>query len=286
MGRSAARLCLYPITAYFLLTAGPQRRVSTDYLTRVLGRPARWRDVFRHIHCFASTILDRVFFLSDRWDSFDVRVHNGEALLRTLESGRGCILLSAHVGSFEALRALGKSKVAGYPLKALMNISHNSAITHIFNSLNPEMADTIIPIGSPGSLIQVKESLDAGGLVGTLADRVSLDDKTTRCRFMGGEVILPAGPILLAKAMRAPVYVVFALYRGGNRYDVHFEPFADVITLERKRRDEDVRRWMQAYADRLEHYVRMAPYNWFNFYDYWRNVEVSDDFELRGAASR
>ena len=25
----------------------------------------------------------------------------------------------------------------------------------------------------------------------------------------------------------------------------------------------------QRYADRLEHYTRLAPDNWFNFYDFW-----------------
>jgi len=27
---------------------------------------------------------------------------------------------------------------------------------------------------------------------------------------------------------------------------------------------------MQHYADRLTHYCRLAPYNWFNFFDFWQ----------------
>jgi len=27
---------------------------------------------------------------------------------------------------------------------------------------------------------------------------------------------------------------------------------------------------MQHYADRLTHYCRSAPYNWFNFFDFWQ----------------
>ena len=30
---------------------------------------------------------------------------------------------------------------------------------------------------------------------------------------------------------------------------------------------------MQRYADRLAHYARSAPYNWFNFYDFWRPAQ-------------
>ncbi|MBW8075945.1 MAG: acyltransferase, partial [Metallibacterium scheffleri] len=63
-GRPPARLLLYPITLYFFLRRGPERRASRAYLARVLGRPARTRDVLRHFHAFAATTLDRVFLLA------------------------------------------------------------------------------------------------------------------------------------------------------------------------------------------------------------------------------
>ncbi len=62
----------------------------------------------------------------------------------------------------------------------------------------------------------------------------------------------------------------FGLYRGGNRYDLHFEPFADQLKLERARRDAELRQTIQRFADRVAHHARSAPYNWFNFYDFWR----------------
>jgi predicted LPLAT superfamily acyltransferase len=63
-GRGVGRLLLYPITLYFLLRRAPEREASRRFLGRVLGRPATLRDVARHIHTFASTILDRIFLLS------------------------------------------------------------------------------------------------------------------------------------------------------------------------------------------------------------------------------
>ena len=64
-GRSCSRLLLYPITLYFFLRRGAERRASYDYLQRITGRPANWRMVYRHIHCFAATILDRIYLLTD-----------------------------------------------------------------------------------------------------------------------------------------------------------------------------------------------------------------------------
>jgi predicted LPLAT superfamily acyltransferase len=118
-------------------------------------------------------------------------------------------------------------------------------------------------------LIRVKESLDNGYFVGMLGDRVFGGDKTTQCQFQGAPATFPAGPILLAAMMRCPVILFFGLYRGGNRYEIYFEYFADVIVLERDRRAGETQLWMQRYAERLEHYARLAPYNWFNFYPFW-----------------
>ncbi len=271
IGRDVARLLLYPITVYFFVTAPAPRRMSRDYLRRVFGREPGWLDIVRHFHCFAATILDRVYFLAGRSSRFDVRIHDGEILLAQVRAARGCLLLGAHVGSFEVLRALGVTE-RRLPIKVLMNTDHNETILRLLNELNPEIAETVIPIGGPESLLKVKESLDQGFLIGALGDRVAASDKVTRCRFLGAEASFPAGPILLAAAAQVPVILMFGLYRGGNRYDVYFEPLAERVTLDRERRSEAIQRWTQRYAERLEHYVKIAPYNWFNFYDYWNEA--------------
>jgi len=268
LGRPTARLLLYPITAYFLITAHTARRTSYEYLTRVRSRSARWWHVFRHFHCFSATILDRVYLLRGKFERFRVTVHGKEILHRHVETGRGGILLGSHLGSFEMLRALGVMQ-GSVPLKVLMDTVHNQNITRFFDALNPQIAETVIAPDRTDTLIRVKESLDTGSFVGILGDRVSSGDKTTRCQFLGASATFPAGPVLLAAMMHCPVILFFGLYRGGNGYEIYFEHFADEIVLNRARRAEDIHLWMQRYAERLEHYARLAPYNWFNFYPFW-----------------
>jgi len=268
LGRPTARLLLYPITAYFLITAHTARRTSYEYLTRVRSRSARWWHVFHHFHCFSATILDRVYLLRGKFERFRVTVHGKEILHRHVETGRGGILLGSHLGSFEMLRALGVMQ-GSVPLKVLMDTVHNQNITRFFDALNPQIAETVIAPDRTDTLIRVKESLDTGSFVGILGDRVSSGDKTTRCQFLGASATFPAGPVLLAAMMHCPVILFFGLYRGGNDYEIYFEHFADEIVLNRARRAEDIHLWMQRYAERLEHYARLAPYNWFNFYPFW-----------------
>jgi predicted LPLAT superfamily acyltransferase len=86
---------------------------------------------------------------------------------------------------------------------------------------------------------------------------------------LGAPAKFPAGPILLAAMTHFPVILFFGVYRGSNRYEIYFENFAEDIVLARERRMQDVQHWMQRYVERLEHYARLGPYNWFNFYHFW-----------------
>jgi predicted LPLAT superfamily acyltransferase len=268
VGRRPARLLLCPITVYFLITAHTARRASYEFLKRARRSSVHWWNVFRHFYYFATTILDRVYLLRGEFDRFSVTIHGKEVLHRQIENGKGCILLGSHLGSFEVSRALGVTH-GGFSLKVLMNTAHNRNISRFFDGLNPTIAETVIAPDRPDTLIRAKESLDAGCVVGMLGDRVFGADKITRCEFLGAPATLPVGPILLGAMMHCPVILFFGLHRGGNRYDIYFEHFADEIVLNREHRAEETQAWMQRYLVRLEHYARLAPYNWFNFYSFW-----------------
>jgi predicted LPLAT superfamily acyltransferase len=75
--------------------------------------------------------------------------------------------------------------------------------------------------------------------------------------------------------------LAFGLYRGGNRYDLVFEPFSDGERVPRGQRARQLAALIRRYAVRLEHHARQAPYNWFNFYDFWGHP---DDGSTAGAA--
>lgn len=272
MGHRTGRILLHPITFYFMLFSAKARRASHLYLQRVLDRKVTLRDIYRHYHTFSVTILDRIFFLTGRHSHFDIRIHNDNVLYDALERG-GVVLLGSHIGSFEVLRTkgLGRAKV---PIKVLMYEQNAQKISTALAPLNPEVVETVIPIGRPESMFEVQKTIDAGGIVGILGDRISLDEKNVTCQFLGKKATLPAGPMLLAGLLHSPVILFFGIYRGGLRYDIHFEMLSEEIKLGRgDERQQQLNTWIQCYADRLEHYCRLAPYNWFNFYDFWETPD-------------
>src|SRR5438067_9978647 len=159
IGRWSARLLLYPATLYFVISAHTARRMSYQYLKRLRGRPAYWWHVFRHFHCFAATILDRVYLLTGAFQRFEIKFHHREILHQQVERGQGCILLGSHLGSFEVLRALGVTR-AEFPLRVLMDVVHNENITRFLDALNPEIASTVIVPDRPEIGPERTEDLD------------------------------------------------------------------------------------------------------------------------------
>jgi predicted LPLAT superfamily acyltransferase len=226
-GRWLGRLLLYPITLYFVLVRGPERRASRDFLTRLHGRPARLTEVLRHIHCFASTILDRVFMLSGQFRSFDLRISGLEALHAEIDKGEGVLLFGSHLGSFEALRVLARER-PDVVVRVVMDRGQNAAVTSMLEALCPDIAATVIDATQDGASIAlaIKQATDAGALVGLLVDRARPGDPLQRVPLLGAAAPFPNAPFLIAATLGVPVVLSFGLYRGGRRYDLHFEPFA------------------------------------------------------------
>jgi len=269
LGRRIGRLVLYGITLYFLIFAPSARRASRNYLGLALGRWAEWSDGYRHVLSFASTIHDRIYLLNDRFDLFDIDVVGADELLDALDGQCGALLIGAHLGSFEVLRAVGRSR-AGLKVAMLMYEENARMINATLEAINPSAKSDIIPLGRIESMLEARTKLDQGYLVGMLADRSLGDDATVDCEFLGKIAPFPVGPFRMAAMLQRPVFFMAGLYLGGNRYHIHFERLADFTATRGTEREAAVTAAISAYADRLSHYCRLAPYNWFNFFDFWQ----------------
>ncbi|HEY4582820.1 MAG TPA: acyltransferase [Lysobacter sp.] len=286
-GRGVARALLYPITLYFLLRRPYERAASRRFLTRALGRPATLRDIAKHIHTFASTILDRVFLLGGELDRFDIRTHGLDALHAPLDRGQGVLLFGSHLGSFDAMRVLGTRRPQT-KIRVVLDKQHNPSMQALLDALNPELAANIIDAGmdGPSVLLAIKEATDQGALVALLVDRAQPGTPTLDVPFMGGTAAFPTSPWLIAAMLRLPVCLAWGLYRGGNRYELDFRMFSDGLVADRHNRAAVMADCVHRYAAALEARARQAPYNWFNFFDFWRDDDAATLSAPPAAADR
>ncbi|WP_164844416.1 acyl-CoA synthetase [Azoarcus sp. DN11] len=275
LGRPTGRAVLGLIAAYFLLFAPKARRASRDWLAHALGRKPSLGELFRHVYTFAATIHDRVYLVNERFDLFDIRVHGGELVKDAVARGAGVFLMGAHVGSFEVMPAIGRQQ-PGMRVAMVMYEDNARKINDTLAAINPAARQDIIALGKLDSMLQVKERLDDGSLVGILADRSPGDEPGQIVEFFGAPASFPVGPWRLAAMLKRPVILMVGLYRGGNRYDVHFEQIADFSAATRENRARLQHAAIEHYAARLAHYARQAPFNWFNFFDFWESARHRD----------
>ncbi|OGA99667.1 MAG: acyl-CoA synthetase [Burkholderiales bacterium RIFCSPHIGHO2_12_FULL_61_11] len=273
LGRGASRWFLYAIAAYFLSFAPTARHVSRSYLQRVLKLPSPaavgWRHLFRHFLSFASVIHDRIYLLNERFDLFDIRVHNQALMDPLIADGQGVFLIGAHMGSFEVLRAIGRQQ-PGLRVAMAMYEENARKLNAALSAINPNARQDIIALGQLDSMIRVHELLAQGSVVGMLGDRSLGNDDTFEVDFLGDPAGLPLGPFRMAAILKRPVLFMTGLYLGGNRYDIHFESLADFSALPPRGRALAVQAAMTRYAALMEQYCFKAPYNWFNFFDFWQ----------------
>ncbi|RYF79994.1 MAG: acyl-CoA synthetase [Comamonadaceae bacterium] len=291
LGRPLTRLLLHPITLYFLLFAPTPRRHIRRYLARAIGPQAGWGDGYRLLHAFASTVLDRVFFLRGRVDLFDVRTHGEKQVLEQLRQGRGAFLVGAHVGSFEALSACRQrhrgddgQPADGMDLRLAMLMYPDNArrINAVLDALSlPDFKPHVIALGRPAAMLELRDWLNAGHTAGLLADRTlppaepsagaSARGHRVMVPFLGQPAPFSDAPFRLAAMLRRPLVFMAGIYKGGASYEILFEPLADFSTLDgdAAAREQAVQDALQAYVSRLEHLCRAHPHNWFNFHDFW-----------------
>ena len=269
-GRNIISLVLWPITGYFLLTSPAAVRASKNALRRLLGRTPGLSDVAKHFYQFALCGIDRLYLLKNKRDQFKIDVSRPDAVTEVVARGQGCILLVAHLGSFEPLRMLGAAQ-RKLPLSILMDRKQGQKLVALLERINPDFALQIIDAAQRGPelVLQLKEALQAGRMVCIMADRARADERALIVDFCGNKARMPEGPWALASALGVPVILGFGLYRGGRRYSANFELFCEHLQTTRQHRSTELQACAQRYALRLEHHARLAPYNWFNFYDYW-----------------
>jgi predicted LPLAT superfamily acyltransferase len=266
-GRRLSRIVVYGIALYFLLAVSSARKASNDYLARVLARPVTWMDRYRHILSFSSTIHDRFFLLNRQAALFDIQVFGAQPVIEHQANQQGVLLFGAHMGSFEVLLDHGRRNgfrtcVAMYPENARL-------LNRTLAAINPEAVTGTIALGQRDSMLTINSKLQAGSLVGVLADRASGPDQYITLPFLGDPARFPTGPFRLAAMLGQPVYFMTGLYGGANRYTLHFEQLADFATVPRDQRDAVVQATLNKYVAALERHCRAAPYNWFNFFDFW-----------------
>lgn len=269
-GRPTIFLLLYPIIFYYVITAKAAVNSSRQFLQRVTGQNVSFSQVFKHFMTFARVSVDRFFILKNRLNQFEILISENEIF--ELVKKRGCMLVTSHLGSFDVMRVLA-TYAQDVPIKILLDVKHNAKFFTMLQSLNPDLAKQIIDSNTPAP----KLALDLNGLinegsnVGAMVDRCFPKENYVELNFLGHPAQFPTSAWQFASVLKIPVVACFGIYLGKNQYKLEFRLISHNLGANRKERHQIIQQAIQEYVQILEDFAVKYPYNWFNFYDFWKN---------------
>ena len=257
-------------TCYFLLF--PQRVAASATFYRAL-RPGRGRWFYlgcawKQFHRFTGVFLDR--FLLHTGQALTFTYDGLEHLDTALDQGGGGIILMSHVGNWEIAAHVLKRHRSDMSLLLYMGEKQKEQIEKLQKQNLAESGVRIIvagaAAGTPFDTVEGIQHLKKGGLVSLAGDMVwHAAQRTVPVRFLGHRVDVPAGPHVFAMVAGVPLFHFFS-YRTGPR-SYHFTTKAPIYVnpASRSERQAAIQASAQAYADRLEDFVRQHPFEWFHF---------------------
>jgi predicted LPLAT superfamily acyltransferase len=283
LGRRGCMAVVAPVVLYFYLTAGERRRASLDFLRRAFAatgrsRPPDWRDGYRHFLSFACRALDSFIAWIGRIPADAVVPVEVAALEEAKAQPRGAVFIVSHHGNVDISRALLDAGTR-QRVVVLMHTRHAENYNRILREFNPAAAINTLQVTEmgPDTAIALQQRIEDGDWLFIAGDRTPVGGgrRTSAAPFLGDEAQFSQGPYLMAALLDCPVYLFFCRREGG-RYGLRVERFADRIVLPRGRRVEALAGYVAAYAARLEMHVLEDPFQWYNFYDFWRPASSTE----------
>jgi len=120
----------------------------------------------------------------------------------------------------------------------------------------------------------MSQKLTEGGVVCFHIDRYFPGSKTVTASLLDAPVQLPAGPYLLAAQFSVPILFVFAVKTGYKKYRVKLSKPTVVKRVRDKDKQEiEVQNAALNFSSQLEDIIKSYPYQWFNYYDFWKEAE-------------
>lgn len=287
LGRPFFSALLMPVMAYFFMSARTARQASRHFLARVHQMPhgpgalgiapgskPGWSASFRHFYEFGQSILDKIAAWTGGIGLEDVTLENEEIFDEAMAAGQGLLLIGSHLGNMEVCRALAR-RHAGLRLNVLVHTRHSENFSRLMREANPEAEVALIQtteIG-PATAIALQEAVGRGEVVVIAGDRTpeSGSGRHGWAPFLGHDAPFPEGPYIMASLLKCPVQLLFCVKVEG-RYRISFERFSPLLTLPRARRADILQDCVTRFAARLEHHTLRAPYQWFNFFDFWNQA--------------
>jgi KDO2-lipid IV(A) lauroyltransferase len=232
------------------------------------SRQTRWmaRRIFQHFGVVFLEILQAPFLEPAAFKE-RVCVEGLELLEDTLNTSRGCLLFSAHLGNWE-LGVLA------------LSVRINRAVTTVAKPIKLQMVHAWLTavrsrfgnrvVFKDGALPFMIQSLRQGDTVAVLIDQGVRRKEAIEVTFFGKRSMATPAAALLGLRCRVPVVPIFCVRGADGRYTVKVYPPVDFQRSTSLR--SDIAAFTQKLFYILEDVIKEYPEQWFWFHKRWKRT--------------
>ena len=200
--------------------------------------------------------------------SFDME-GNWPALTRARASGRGALLVSAHLGNWFG----GGIAVArhGIPVRTVMYRNHAGDFMDQKVARRGNLRQTFVD-EDPFSMMEVIRALRQGEVVAMLGDK-PWDARAAEVPFFGRPAKFPLGTVKLARLAQVPIFPAFCVYDRPRQFRaVLCDPIEVAAGGDPDRAELQA---LSELARVMEKYIAANLHIWFNFTPVWEEPAAS-----------
>lgn len=227
------------------------------------------RNMFRN---FAKYLVD--FFRFSKIDKEyirkNIKIENIHYFDEALQSGKGVIVLTAHLGNWE----LGGVVIAlsGYPFWVVALPHKNKKVDDFFNKQRRDKGISVIPFGRAAR--QCLNLLKENKLVALVGDR-DFSQKGTIVNFFGRQSFFPLGPAAFSIKAGSLIVPGFMFRNPDDTFTLKIEKPIRFEALEsvgpQQEKDRRVHQIIDSYKSIIEDYIKKYPDQWYMFRRFWIN---------------
>lgn len=263
-GYKAAKFIVMLIALFYTLISQKKRDELESYYEAV-GIPKTLPSYFRHVYAFSLNIFDR-FIAKEGTEQSSVKVE--KVNLDAFESlhHTGGILVFSHHGNWA--QSFKMFDVYDIRLNIIADEAIDENLQQLENSADANKRINIISLkNGMQAMLDIARALQNNEIVIIMVDRVKDDGKQVKVNFLGRPTLLHSGGFEIAIMRNASMLGCDIVRTGDNAIKVHF---SKLITSEKIEKEAVLQDLSQQYASFLEVVVREYPWQWFNFFDFWK----------------
>ena len=287
MPRWFSYIIVFPVSFFFFIFS-KRARNEAKYYQKVLreytnGEVPKRISAYKQIFSFAMCIVEKLDGWLGRFDYDKLIKHDDDlpVILDQLASGKGAFVIGSHLGNMELLRSISSLNTLGVEkhvdVTAIMEMDATSQFNNVLKTVDPNVQMNLIDAKNigPETICLIEEKIDEGGLVFVAADRTSASarKRVLRHKFLGKDAEFPYGVFMMAALLKVPVYYIFGMRDKSvtlfPKHHIYVEKSTVDLDCERNEREQRINDLCLEFIGKLEKFVQLYPFQWYNFHNFW-----------------